>query len=331
MALSTLQAVSASPLIREYSQGAAQRNIQPCAQFIAPLVTVSTAVGRYKKWDERTRFSVPDTKRALGGRAVEIGFNLKDATYNCTPNAIDCPLDIAAIGEAEQGDLESLMQEGADMCSEVGALSHEQAVVTAALAAAGGGSTYHWGTANTPTDPVADIDAAILQVIRAAKYGSAMGARIVFGASAWNVFKNSPLIKSRFVVGVGAKGGPAGPAFSVVTEESASGLFIGSPEIMVPFTVYETAAPGVASTVNAGSSSTVQFLMETAVLVFAAKAAPSRHDPSFMKTFRLNGQYLVPGSYLRDDGRVQVAKFDWSEDIQVTNTQAVVRLNPTLS
>jgi len=63
------------------------------------------------------------------------------------------------------------------------------------------------------------------------------------------------------------------------------------------------------------------------VLVFARLANPTRRDPSFMKTFRLNGQFMVPGSYMREDNRVEVAKFDWSEDIQVTNSAAAVRLN----
>jgi hypothetical protein len=36
---------------------------------------------------------------------------------------------------------------------------------------------------------------------------------------------------------------------------------------------------------------------------------------------------MVPGSYTRDDGRVEVAKFDWSEDVKVTNSAACVRLN----
>jgi len=38
-------------------------------------------------------------------------------------------------------------------------------------------------------------------------------------------------------------------------------------------------------------------------------------------------KFMVPGSYMRDDGRVEVAKFDWSEDVQVTNSTACVRLN----
>ena len=35
---------------------------------------------------------------------------------------------------------------------------------------------------------------------------------------------------------------------------------------------------------------------------------------------------MVPGSYVRDDNRVEVAKFDWSEDVQVTNSGVAKRL-----
>jgi hypothetical protein len=83
--------------------------------------------------------------------------------------------------------------------------------------------------------------------------------------------------------------------------------------------VYDTAPEGKAESVS--------FLLDAAVLVFARRSNPTRRDPSFMKTFRLAGQYMVPGSYVREDGRVEVAKFDWSEDVKVTNALAAVRLN----
>jgi hypothetical protein len=83
--------------------------------------------------------------------------------------------------------------------------------------------------------------------------------------------------------------------------------------------IYDATAEGLAESVN--------FLLDSTVLVFARKEAPSRRDPSFMKTFRLMNRFMVPGSYMRDDGRVEVAKFDWSEDVKVTNSAACVRLN----
>jgi len=92
-------------------------------------------------------------------------------------------------------------------------------------------------------------------------------------------------------------------------------VFIG----LSPFMIYDSAPEGKAENVN--------FLLDTAVLVFARKDAPTRRDPSFMKTFRLMNKFMVPGSYMRDDGRVEVAKFDWSEDVRVINSAACVRMN----
>jgi len=41
----------------------------------------------------------------------------------------------------------------------------------------------------------------------------------------------------------------------------------------------------------------------------------------------LAGQWMVPGSYMSPDGRVEFAKYDWSEDVKVTNSAAVSRIN----
>jgi hypothetical protein len=87
----------------------------------------------------------------------------------------------------------------------------------------------------------------------------------------------------------------------------------------------------VYDTAPEGKDAVPAFLLDSTVLVFARKEQPSRLDPSFMKTFRLANKYMVPGAYTRDDGRVEVAKFDWSEDVKVTNSAAAVRYNVAAS
>ena len=124
-------------------------------------------------------------------------------------------------------------------------------------------------------------------------------------------------MRGRFVVGNGQ--GKYGLGLAVPTEQSASQMFIGTPDVRTSYMIYDSAPEGKA----AG----IEFLLDNTVLIFARKDAPSRRDPSFMKTFRLMNKFMVPGSYLRDDGRVEVAKFDWSEDVKVTNSTACVRLN----
>ena len=308
--MSRLSDISASPVLREFAQGAAQSAIMPVADFLAPTIEVATSVGRYKKYTEKDRFRIPNTLRSIGGRATELRFEVTDETYNCEPHALDYPVD--NLEKLESGDLENALREGAVAVAEVAALAHEKSVIDAALAAAGAGTGKTW---NASADPVADIDAAIMDVIKAAKYGSLMGVGVLFGASAWVLFKNQALVRGRFVVGNGAKGGN----LAVPTEAGASDLFVGRPDVRTSYMVYDDAAAGVAED--------VKFLLDTTVLVFARRPNPTRRDPSFMKTFRLMGKYMVPSSYMRDDGRVEVAKFDWSEDVRVTNSAAVKRLN----
>jgi hypothetical protein len=310
--MSRLSDISASPTLREFAQGAAQSAIMPVADFLAPTVEVPTSTGRFKKYTEKNRFHIPDTLRTLGGRAAELRFEVSDETFNCEPHALDYPVD--NLEQLESEGMENMLREGATAVAEVAALSHEKSVIDAALAAVGVGTGKTW---NSSADPIADVDDAILAVIKAAKYGSLMGVGVLFGATAWKIFKNQEKVRGRFVVGNG--GGKASLGLAVPTEQSASQMFVGTPDVRTSYMIYDTAAEGLAESIS--------FLLDSTVLVFARKEAPSRRDPSFMKTFRLMNRFMVPGSYMRDDGRVEVAKFDWSEDVKVTNSAACVRLN----
>ncbi len=310
--MSRLSDIAAKPTLREYAQGAAQNAIQPVADFLAPAVDVPVSVGYYKRYSERNRFALPNTRRMVGGRAVELGWDAEDQTYNCEPHALDFPVD-----EIEENDaLESALQEGAEMVAEVAGLVHEKAVIDAALAAAGAGTDTAWDSSANPID---DLDSAIIDVVKAAKYGSLMGVGLLFGANAWRLFKNHASVTNKFVVGNARTRGKV----AVPTMEAVGELFLAQPEVRASFMVYDTAKEGLAES--------IQFVLDNTILVFAQRPNPTRRDPSFMKTFRLAGKWMVPGSYTRDDGRVEVAKFDWSEDIVVANSSAVRRLNVSAS
>ena len=316
--MNRLESITKTDTLVEFAQGAAQEAIQPIADFLAPTVPVSRTNGRFKIYTEKHRFRIPDTLRAIGGRATELRFDATDGYYNCEPHALDYPVD--NLEQLEASGLEDMLREGVTAVAEVAALSHEAAVIRAALEAVGGGAGKVW---NSAADPVADIDAAILAVIKAAKYGSLMGVGVLFGATAWSVFKNQEKVRGRFVVGNGSGKSTGGLGLAVPTEASSSQMFIGTPTVKTSYMIYDTAPEGL--------DEKISFLLDSTILVFARKEAPSRRDPSFMKTFRLMNRFMVPGSYMRDDGRVEVAKFDWSEDVQVANSTACVRMNISAS
>ena len=307
--MNRLASISSNPTLKQFAQGAAQDAIQPVADFIAPTVPVATMNGRYKIYTEKNRFHIPDTLRAMGGRATELRFTATDGAFNCEPHSLDFPID--NLESLETDGLENAMREGAVAVAEVAALSHEKTVIDAALTAAGAGTDKTW---NSSADPVSDVDDAILTVLKAAKYGSLMGVGILFGATAWKIFKNQSAVRGRFVVG-----NSKASNLQMPTEQGAGELFLARPEVKTSFMVYDTAKEGL--------SESISFVLDSSMLIFARKSNPTRRDPSFMKTFRLMNKFMVPGSYMREDGRAEVAKFDWSEDVRVTNSAAVVRLN----
>lgn len=307
--MSKLSDISSNATLREYAQGAAQGATSSIADFLAPTVSVSTPTGHYKRYNQEDRFRIPDTRRALGGRATEVGFSASDATYNCSPHGLDLPIDVMELSDDGAMDM---MMEGADMLADIAALAHEKTVIDIALATAGAGTALGVGSSD---DIVAQLDAVILTVLKAAKYGALMDIGILFGAGAWAKIRNHASVKSRVVSGNTR-------TFSTVGINDVSDLFIGNPKGAIAFMVADTSGKG-----KAPSDS---FLLDGDVLVFARRENPTRLDPSFMKTFRLRNQWMVPGSYTRDDGRVEVAKYDWSEDVQATNSAAVVRKTVSL-
>jgi len=303
--MSKLASVSADPILVEYSQGAAQTATSSVADFLAPTVPVASSVGRYKLYTAKSRFRIPDTRRAVGGRATQIGFSAEDKNYNCAPHALDFPVDI--LEQAEAPELMNILQEGADICSQVGALAHEKSVVTTALTALGAGTALSIGAND---DIVAQIDTNILSVIKAAKMGGFMNVGVVFGAGAWRVAKNHASVRGRLLAN-GKKD------LANVNLEDFGSMLISKCESRVSLMCYDDAPEGL--------DEDIEFVLDGDIIVFARVAQPTRFDPSFMKTFRLRNQWMKPGTYTRDDGRAEVAKFDWSEDVQVTNAAAGVR------
>jgi hypothetical protein len=308
--MSRLSTLSSDPELTAYAQGTARQNISAIASFIAPEVPVASQVGHFKRFDDKHRFKVPDVRRALRGRATTLEWDVSDATYNCEPRAIDVPVD--KLEGIEIGSAMDAIKEGADDAAEVAGLAHEKLVIDTALAAAGAGTNSNFTSGSV--DPIAVLDAAILAVSKAAKVSNLMDIGIVMGPTAFLRFKGNANVKA-------AKSG--GGKTVAIELADVSKLLIGNPEVRMSTMLYDTAADGLAQSID--------FLMDTGILIFIRKANPTRRDPSFMKTFRLRNSILKPRIYERDDGRVDVAAFDWSEDVEVTNSAAITRINATNS
>lgn len=311
--MSKLSTVTSNPMIRQYAQGVAHSSIQPIADFLAPTVNVPTMSGRFKVYGDQNRFKIPDTARALGGPATQVRFTADDGTYQCQPRALDYPID--NLEKLESADLEDAVKEGMLCVSELASLDHEKRVVDMALGALSSRSANKTWTSSA--DPVADLDTQIRDIMLNVNYGSMMDIGVIFGCDAWLIFKNHAKVRSMLPVGRKSDN------LQIVDMPAARSLLLGTPETRVSFMAYDSAPEG--------KQASPAFILGTKVLIFARHKTPTRRDPSFMKTFRLNNRYMVPGSYETVDGRGEVVKFDWSEDPHVINASAGFLLNVSAS
>lgn len=305
--MSRLSNISSNPTLQTFAQGAAQSSVKMVAGFLAPTAPVPALTGKFKKYTDKHRYKVPSTRRSLNGRATRIGFDASDANYNCAPNALDFPIDnLESLSDAQ---LMNMARYGATLLADASSLAHEVEVIDMALAALAGGAV-NINFADDAIDPVKELDAIIKATILAAKNGAPI--KVLFGAGAWLDIKNNAKAKGRIVTG--RKNG----LVDLSLDDFASLLF-GTPQVQMTTVVKDTAAEGLAEN--------MAFVLDKKVVVFASNDTPNTMDPSFMKTFRLDGQWMVPGSYVPEDERGEVLKMDWSEEIQVTNATAAKLIN----
>jgi len=310
MSATQLARVAQSARVTNYAKGAGQSALDrmALANFLAPVVTVPGTKYAYWTYDSVAPYKIMKTKRAIGGGAAILETGGAEVNATLDANAID-----AVIDQAEQLAEQTLvltLNERADEAAQAGALAHEYEVISAALASAGAGTDYSAAQASS-NDLKLLIDTASLAVMLAAKSGSNMGLKVLFGASAGLRFLNHNSIRGLF------KGGAKTTATPSMQDVSA--LLMGGPEVAHALTVVDSAVEGLASS-NGWS-------MDNAVLIFIGSSNPTRRDPSFMKTFALGEGIMKPGTYMSADGRQEFAKLDWYTKPTVTNSTAVIRLN----
>lgn len=307
-----LRDLSTNPTIITFAQDASQAAIRKIANFLAPSVEVPAMTGQYKIFNAKHRYKRPITRRSNDGRATRIGFTADDAFFNLAPNALDFPIpNVDNLGDAQ---LLNYAKYGATLLSDAAGLAHEGETIDKALAAVGAGTDYNFTSAGVK--PIDLLDAAVLAVKKLAKNGAAV--KVLFGTTALLRTRQNPDTKARFT---GGRGGAKEGGASVISPQLAdmSGLIFGNPICEMSDMVEDRAAEGIAED--------IQFMLDEAILIFASNEVPNTMDPSFMKTFRLMGQWMVPGAYESEDKRDNILKMDWHEQLVVTNSPAAIRIN----
>ena len=290
--MSRLSDISARFQLIEFSGGIPP--LSNIAEFLAPTVNVGAGVGDFKKWGGKHFFSIPNTSRNPGGLATELEPEVTQGTFNCMPRSLDWPVDR---GVGIDG-VKVLLQDGYYAVTQVAELERQQIALKNALGAAGTGTPVHW---NRSIDPVAIVDSYILKLMKAAH---CTDVAVLFGTTAWDIFRANPFVKQVC---------PGGPSF-----RAHPGLFQGEAEFRPCYAMYDNTGWGL--------NENLDFALTNQVLIFTRNPQPTRHDASFMKTFRVASEKFEARVYTRQDERVDYVGYDWSEDVQVTNTSGVTML-----
>ena len=298
-----LKALGSDPMIQNFSQETTQDRSSGVADFIAPTVEVASLNFRYKIYTAKHRFSVPDTRHVPGEPAVRIGFGADDADVKLQPRALDHPLtDLEE--DASDETLRNAFEEGIDLLADTAELSREVEVIEKMQAATSLGASVNFESDSI--NPVKEMDERIDQVALLARNGAPI--RIAMGTTAWRHIKNNLLMHGKISDSQNVR---------VPSVKQFSQMLNAEPEIKVCRMVRDIGKQGKAAN--------FEWLMSDQIVIFACRPRPTRMDASFMKTFRLRGKWMRPGSYEFEDGRGAAVKMDWCGMPEVTNAPAALR------
>lgn len=284
--------------LTEFAQGYGLGAIDPTAGLIAPIVRVSSPTGKYKSFDSKNAFQVPNTTRAIGGPSQRIEFSAADADYNCTPNSLEIGIDDierAAPDQLgiEQGKVKTLIT--------TAARAHAVAVADAA-ATLSAAATPTWSSGSTA---VADINGQIEAIVTAI---GAWPTHIVMGVTAWKLFVGNSSVTDKIKSGI-------------VTPDAirVSGILLCPAEIVVSPLIKDSAKPGAAK-------STAQ-VYGSNVYLFHSTPSPTQWDPTWMKTFRTAEGGVEDVRMYRDDkAHSDIYQVNWTQDIKIVSSLSAKRL-----
>lgn len=300
---------SLNPTLTNYARGIAQDRASAVAEFIAPTVSVGASIGQFKKFDDKNAFQAIDASLPDGADPKRIEFGVSDGTFNCRPYALEVRItkpELDALGDNDPLDLQ---QAKIDTLVTSAILAHEEkvlATVKAGLTAVSGKGNW----SNSSVDPIQEIDEQIMAI---AVDTGLMPNAILFGIGAWNVFRNHPKVIARM---------PGAAIVGVTTSQAAAFLLNPGLEIRVGVLSKDTA--------KFGKDKNAVNIVGNEVFIFVRSANPTTYDPSFAKTFRVNGSGVdAVYSYDAPNGLYQGHIVYWSVDTQIVSAPCARRLTIT--
>ena len=292
--------------LKSYAFGVSQDISKSLADFIAPRVPVGVSAGMYKKFNDKNAFQIYNTTRPIGGPATRIKFEATDGNFNCTPNALELPIDDSERDSA--GDAQQNLEEAKTRTLVIsGATARENQVLT--LVKAGISPVAGIGVfSDAAVDPIVQIDAQIQAIAIAT---GMMPNRMVIGLGAWAVIKNHPKVLAR----------RPGADSNTVNRSMLSSMLL-NPQMDIQVGILSK------DTTKFGKGKSAVNIVGAEIFIFMGNDNPTQYDPGFAKTFSIGSTSVEDVYTYRDEScRSDVLAVDWSEDIEVVSTEVARRIS----
>lgn len=276
------------------------------AELFAPIVTCGSAAGTYNTFSDKNSMQSLDSRRPNGAAARRLRIEGTQVPFLLEPNAFAATISAyerqLAGGDTNPEGLQMLRQSRINSLVGTQIRSRADTVMTAIKAAVSAtGSIGVWSSATN--NPIDDIDSQIEAISNAISMEPNF---IVFGTSAWRVFKNHPKV-------LAANDGRA------VGLANAGSLFMAE-NIQV-----RTAA--LSKDVNKfGAAKSAVNLVGAEVWIFYKEELPTLDDMSFAKTLRVRGDAVDSVQTYIEHGDVEVLSLNWTEKVIVPSTPSARRI-----
>ena len=282
------------------------------ADALAPVVPTGATTGRYNKFDTTQAFKSYGeamARRAIGGQANAIVLLSDAATFDAQPYGLRVSIDKAERDRAAGADalLEQSKTRTLMINCAVSRLADIVAKVKAAVSAMSGKGD--WKNANT--DPIAEINAAILAVYQAS---GMVPNRMTIDFGAWAALCSNPSILARM---------PGADIASVTTQRLVGLLLNPNMEIRI----VETATLYGGGLGNAAA--TKKGLLNGTVLVHYTNPIATPYDPSFAKTFSPSASLMTQIYSYREEPHLDWFENDWTADVQIVSALLCKRIDVT--
>lgn len=292
--------------LKNYINGAVNANLLGDATFLAPIVRTGSLVNTVWKYDRTKPFRIPETRRALGGKATQVDFGGTTEDITLETHALDTGIDILA--ERDEEIIMNLRSQS-DMAASLAGLAHFKSVRTT-IAGAVSSTTLTISS----DDPIAIFDAKIKSILLSCgSYAPAVKIRFLWGYEAALKVLNDAQVISRI------SGGATRDTPAVATLDSiAKMLVLQGTEHRICTAIEDTGEFG------SGTESRA-FVGDNEVLIAAVAPNPNKQDPSAFKTLWYGSDGMQQGFYKSEDGRSEYVKLDWAMKIYTANAGAAYK------